>query len=268
MSDIQNYIHPRPPIRGGSFIETTAGTTGEEGKVDINNIHEVYNWVVSQRGMSERFRAGMNSTISLYSTGWLRKRGNDNPTSLEHIEVEYYLYQEFLALGLCGKIVPTLNAELGLLEGNSIVVSQINSACPIWEYGKAVLLGKMSEELWIALCSQAGKNLKEFHALGYIHRDLHTGNVVVELLPTGEWNPVLIDFGMSSKVSSMPVDTAAWLQEDDRNSLYEDLDELYSKLYSKLKKLLEVEQKLNFVKNQKVWFYKGLEAFLEESKPL
>jgi tRNA A-37 threonylcarbamoyl transferase component Bud32 len=55
----------------------------------------------------------------------------------------------------------------------------------------------MTRELWVQLCVEIGRRIRRFHDAGFVHHDLHAGNVVLEI-KKGQWRPFLIDFGTTS----------------------------------------------------------------------
>lgn len=198
--------------------------------VNKNSINDVYSHVCAKRSLRDRFEMGMNSYVSVHRTGWLRKENTLVDGAEEHLRNEYAMYRALNTAKLTGKIVPTPDFSHGLKEEEdgvfSIVISQINAAAPMWEYARAVLSGHMSEELWVALCSEVGRALKVFHSKGFAHKDLHSGNIIMEVNKSSKWSANFIDFGMTIKTISLSAEEAGMWKERDRTDLLKDLNEV------------------------------------------
>ncbi|MBL0211709.1 MAG: protein kinase [Holophagaceae bacterium] len=57
--------------------------------------------------------------------------------------------------------------------------------------------GKLRLEEKVRLMAQVCEGVHAAHRLGIIHRDLKPGNVMVEKTPDGEWQPLVLDFGLA-----------------------------------------------------------------------
>ena len=57
--------------------------------------------------------------------------------------------------------------------------------------------GKLRLEEKVRIIAQVCEGVHAAHRLGIIHRDLKPGNVMVEKTPEGEWQPLVLDFGLA-----------------------------------------------------------------------
>ncbi|MBL0311508.1 MAG: protein kinase [Holophagaceae bacterium] len=57
--------------------------------------------------------------------------------------------------------------------------------------------GTLRLEEKVRIMAQVCEGVHAAHRLGIIHRDLKPGNVMVEKTPEGEWQPVVLDFGLA-----------------------------------------------------------------------
>ncbi len=57
--------------------------------------------------------------------------------------------------------------------------------------------GKFRLEEKVRIMAQVCEGVHAAHRLGIIHRDLKPGNVMVEKTPEGEWQPLVLDFGLA-----------------------------------------------------------------------
>lgn len=158
-----------------------------------------YDYVCSLRTSVERMREGSNADLHMWEeTGWLFK--SDKQGATPQAAHEYRIYEALHKHGLAGVVTPSCRLEEGVLQYggcDALVISCINNCATIFEYGEAYKLGKLSAELWHDLCGKVGRILKEFHKAGFVHVDLHSLNVAVELDQNG-LRPYLIDFGYTS----------------------------------------------------------------------
>ncbi|HUS06039.1 MAG TPA: protein kinase [Bryobacteraceae bacterium] len=63
---------------------------------------------------------------------------------------------------------------------------------------RAALNGAMLQGHSAGVIRALGSAVAEIHRRGIVHRDLKPENVMLRKLPTGEWHPVIIDFGTAS----------------------------------------------------------------------
>jgi serine/threonine protein kinase len=172
------------PLKEGILQSTNTPKSGK--KMDIQ---QLYNIFVCSSDLNSRLNAGHNGILHLSDTGWLAK--TDRPGSLPLVEHEYRIYELLEAEGLTGDIVPHCRFEEGW---EPLIISRINDCASFGEYFEQILLGNMTESLWLNLCTEIGATIRRFHDAGFIHNDLHGGNIVLELRE-GMWKPFLIDFG-------------------------------------------------------------------------
>ena len=68
---------------------------------------------------------------------------------------------------------------------------------------RAVFKKKLSCDEWIRVLDSIAETLHHIHSKGYLHNDLKANNVVLEVRYGMQVNPVIIDFGKSTKINSL-----------------------------------------------------------------
>lgn len=159
------------------------------------NIQKLYDTVVRSSNLDARLNAGHNGMLEMVETGWLAKY--DRPGSPPFVEHEYEVYKILEMEGLTGDIVPKCRLEEGW---EPLIISRINDCASFGEYFEQILVGNMTEPLWLDMCAEVGSAIRAFHDAGFIHSDLHGGNIVLEV-HGDKWKAYLIDFGHSSHES-------------------------------------------------------------------
>ena len=157
----------------------------------MSEIQEVYSAVCQARSLAERLNDGAYGSLSVYQTGWLSKK--DQQGQVPTVWYEGLIYRQLEWAGLTGKITPLLLKN----SKSEIIISRINDAASLGEYAELFFQGGMSLPLWKNLCIRVGEVIKLFHSKGFVHCDLHGGNIVIEMRE-GTWYPFLIDFGLSA----------------------------------------------------------------------
>ena len=67
---------------------------------------------------------------------------------------------------------------------------------------RAAFKKKLSCDEWIRVLDSIAETLHHIHSKGYLHNDLKANNVVLEVRYGMQVNPVIIDFGKSTKINS------------------------------------------------------------------
>jgi tRNA A-37 threonylcarbamoyl transferase component Bud32 len=142
-------------------------------------------------------------------------------------------------------ITPLCDLDEGVFGyPDSIVISRLDECAPLYEYAwECGDNGAMTQQLWMELCVEIGKTIRRFHDAGFIHHDLHAGNMVVEI-KKGRWKPFLIDFGTASHDECECEYLAPHLKEEGSEA---DVDMLCYSLRSNCEHAAD-------------WFEEGLEA--------
>jgi tRNA A-37 threonylcarbamoyl transferase component Bud32 len=196
------------------------------------NRQELHQKINRSRSLQERLNDGSNANLSLVSEQWLQKA--DKVGLLPQIEHEFQIYQQLDAVGLMGTITPVCDLDFGIYEyPAAIYLSLIGQGASLWEYALAHLSGEMSTADWQSLCRATGEKISKFHAGGFVHIDLHAGNIVIEL-EENEWQPFLIDFGLSTcetiEYPFLVVERRVFDAETDLEKLLESLSGLVQEL--------------------------------------
>ena len=82
--------------------------------------------------------------------------------------------------------------EVGEWQGEPYIAMQFIEGPPLQE-----CLGKMALEEKVDLLRRVAEGLHAAHRLGLIHRDVKTGNILVERGEDGSWHPYVVDFGLA-----------------------------------------------------------------------
>ena len=82
--------------------------------------------------------------------------------------------------------------EVGEWQGEPYIAMQFIEGPPLQE-----CLGKMALEEKVDLLRRVAEGLHAAHRLGLIHRDVKTGNILVERGEDGSWRPYVVDFGLA-----------------------------------------------------------------------
>lgn len=95
--------------------------------------------------------------------------------------------------------------EVGEWQGEPYIAMQFVEGCPLQE-----CLGEMGLEEKVDLLRKVAEGLHAAHRLGLIHRDVKTGNIMVERGEDGAWQPYVVDFGLA-RVQEAPTMTQTGL---------------------------------------------------------
>lgn len=69
---------------------------------------------------------------------------------------------------------------------------------------KAAKKSKLHNEEWLFIVDKVGRALIHIHSCGFLHNDIKPNNIVLEKREDGIYNPVIIDFGKSCRISAPP----------------------------------------------------------------
>jgi serine/threonine protein kinase len=156
----------------------------------MSAIYDVYAKVCTSNLLTSRLAEGMNASLRMVDTGWLEKTDQVGlPPMVDH---EIQVYQLLEEAGLTGCTVPEYD-ESESYDG-VLIMRLINMGAPLFEYARSEY---MTKELWMQLCETVGLAIRQFHDEGFVHHDLHDGNIVIEVKDEA-WHPVIIDFGYTT----------------------------------------------------------------------
>ena len=191
----------------------------EEGMIDPTTPKGVYLAVLNSETTGARLARGTQSTITpADNSGWIEKRdGLGTPPQVEWETEVYRLLQE-----LGGEdLAPEFDSEAG--DEDSLVLRLVNNAASLEDYAVLFATQPYATAVWVGLCESVGRLIAQFHELGFVHTDLHYGNVVVGL-EEGVFRPYLIDFGITQH-ADLGAYPHALAVEPDEDSDLERLDE-------------------------------------------
>ncbi len=82
--------------------------------------------------------------------------------------------------------------EVGEWQGEPYIAMQFIEGRPLQE-----CMGELGLEEKVDLLRRVAEGLHAAHRLGLIHRDVKTGNIMVERSEDGGWHPYVVDFGLA-----------------------------------------------------------------------
>ena len=145
---------------------------------------DVYNLIQEMDTVGARFGRGTQSTITNLGDGWILKE--DARGAVPQTEWERSVYELIEGIGLA--------PECDLAE-NQLIIRMINAAASLEDYATAFAVQGYPKSIWVDLCRDVGEIIARFHRAGFVHGDLHLGNIVVGLENRCTLRPLLIDFG-------------------------------------------------------------------------
>jgi hypothetical protein len=152
----------------------------------------VYALVLKAESVGTRLERASQSIITPWDdTGWIVKE--DAPGVPPQVEWETRVYSLLLELG-ADDLAPEFDEDA---SDGCLVIKLINAAASLEDY--AALFATRADlpiALWHELMGAVGRTVARFHSFGFVHGDLHPGNVVVGL-QGARFRPYLIDFGLT-----------------------------------------------------------------------
>jgi serine/threonine protein kinase len=67
---------------------------------------------------------------------------------------------------------------------------------------RAAFKKKLNIDQWLLVLDRVAEALQHIHSRGYLHNDLKANNVVLEMRYGSRYNPVIIDFGKSTRINA------------------------------------------------------------------
>ncbi len=150
---------------------------------------ELYNLVCGLEPVRTRLDRGSQSTLTLLGDGWLLKE--DAPGAPPQVEWEWRVYALLQDLGL-DYLAPEAD-----LSGPELVLRLVNAAASLEDYAVAFCTKGYPTALWVDICTKVGRVISKFHRAGFVHGDLHCGNVLISLERRGQFRAYLVDFGLT-----------------------------------------------------------------------
>jgi tRNA A-37 threonylcarbamoyl transferase component Bud32 len=86
--------------------------------------------------------------------------------------------------------------EVGEVEGKAYIAMQLMAG---EQLGRAASKLSLADKVWVM--KEVAAAVHEAHRFGVIHRDLKPSNILVERAESGQWVPVVMDFGLAYEVN-------------------------------------------------------------------